>query len=166
MTGGASAVYGSDAVAGVVNFKLDDQLDGVRSNAQFGISDYGDRENWLFSAAIGKKFGGDRGHILIAGDYGRSGGVPRVGSRPWGNQTLIFNPAFTATNAEPQFILVPDGRTSNTSPGGVINSAVGPNGTALLRGTNFLGNGQVGRFDYGTLTTATTQQGGSGINNT
>jgi outer membrane receptor protein involved in Fe transport len=166
VTGGASAVYGSDAVAGVVNFKLDDQLDGVRSNAQFGISDYGDRENWLFSAAIGKKFADGRGHVLVAGDYGKSGGVPRVGSRPWGNQTLIANPAFTSTNAEPQGILVPDGRTSNTSPGGVINSAVGPNGTALLRGINFLDNGQIGQFDYGTLTTATSQKGGSGINNT
>lgn len=166
VTGGASAVYGSDAVAGVVNFKLDDRLDGVRSNAQFGVSDYGDRQNWLFSAAIGKRFADDRGHVLIAGDYGKSGGVPRVGSRPWGNQTLINNPAFTSTNSEPQFILVPDGRTSNVSAGGVINSAVGPGGTALLRGINFLGNGQVGQFDYGTLTTATTQRGGSGINNT
>jgi len=166
VTGGGSAVYGSDAIAGVVNFKLDDQLDGVRSNAQFGISNYGDRENWLFSAALGKKFSDGRGHVLVAGDYGKSAGIPRIGSRPWGDQTLINNPAFTATNAEPQFILAEGGRTSNVSAGGVINSAAGPNGTALLRGLNFLGNGQVGQFDYGTLTTATTQQGGSGINNT
>ncbi|TPE60552.1 TonB-dependent receptor [Sandaracinobacter neustonicus] len=166
VTGGASAVYGSDAVAGVVNFKLDDKLDGVRSNAQFGISKYGDRENWLGSVAMGKSFGGGRGHILFGADYAKSEGIPRVGSRPWGNQTLINNPAYTATNNEPAYILVTDGRTSNSTYGGVINSATGTNGTALLRGITFLGNGQVGTFDYGTLTTSTTQQGGSGINNT
>ncbi|WP_199554760.1 TonB-dependent receptor [Sandaracinobacteroides hominis] len=64
------------------------------------------------------------------------------------------------------YILVPDARVSNAAYGGVINSAVGPNGTALLRGIQFLGNGQTGPFDYGTLTTATSQQGGSGVNNT
>lgn len=166
VTGGASAVYGSDAVAGVVNFKLDDKLDGVRSNAQFGVSKYGDRENWLGSVAVGKSFGGGRGHVLVGGDYAKSEGIPRVGSRPWGNQTLINNPAYTATNNEPAYILVADGRASNATYGGVINSATGTNGTALLRGITFLGNGQVGAFDYGTLTTATTQQGGSGINST
>lgn len=166
VTGGASAVYGSDAVAGVVNFKLDDTLDGVRSNAQFGISKYGDRENWLGSIAVGKNFASGRGHVLFAGDYAKSKGIPRVGSRPWGNQTLINNPAYTTTNNEPLYLLVEDGRTSNSSYGGVINSAVGPNGTALLRGIDFLGGNQVGQFDYGTLTTTTTQKGGSGINNT
>lgn len=166
VTGGASAVYGSDAVAGVVNFKLDDKLQGLRSNAQFGISDYGDRENYLASLAAGTKFAGGRGHVLFGAEYAKSKGVPRVGSRPWGSSTVINNPAYTTTNDEPMYILVDDARTSNSSYGGVINSAAGPGGTALLRGIRFLGNGQVGPFDYGTLTTTTTQQGGSGVNNT
>ncbi|WP_199554759.1 TonB-dependent receptor plug domain-containing protein [Sandaracinobacteroides hominis] len=85
VTGGASAVYGSDAVAGVVNFKLDDKLQGLRGNAQFGISDYGDRENYLASVAAGTKFGGGRGHVLVGAEYAKSKGVPRVGSRPWGD---------------------------------------------------------------------------------
>lgn len=165
VTGGASAVYGSDAVAGVVNFKLDDALKGMRANAQFGISDYGDRENYLASIAAGTKFGGGRGHILIGAEYAKSKGVPRVGSRPWGDATVINNPAYTSTNDEPLYILVDDARVSNASYGGVINSATG-GGTALLRGIQFLGNGQTGPFDYGTLTTATGQKGGSGVNNT
>lgn len=166
VTGGASAVYGSDAVAGVVNFKLDHRLQGIRGSAQYGVSDYGDRKNYLFSVAAGTRFAQDRGHILIGAEHARNRGIPRVGSRGWGNSSVINNPAFTATNNEPSFILVDDARASNAAYGGVINSATGTGGTALLRGIEFIGGGQTRPFDYGTLTTATTQNGGTGVANT
>lgn len=163
VTGGASAAYGSDAVAGVVNFKIDHKLQGVRGNAQYGISDYGDNKSYLASAAAGTRFGDGRGHVLIGGEYAGSKGITSYGSRKWGDYGDIANPASTATNTEPTFLLVNQPRSSNTAYGGVINSATGTNGTALLRGIQFLGGGQTGPFNYGMLQTANAHQGGDGV---
>ena len=49
ITGGASAVYGSEAVAGVVNFVLKQNFEGVRVRAQAGQSKYGDNSRPLAS---------------------------------------------------------------------------------------------------------------------
>src|SRR6185312_17053143 len=46
VTGGASAVYGSDALAGVVNFVLDKGYTGLKGDVQGGITTYGDDENY------------------------------------------------------------------------------------------------------------------------
>ena len=63
VTGGASASYGSDAVGGVVNFITDKKFEGIKANAQFGITTYGDDENALFQIAAGKSFLNDRLHV-------------------------------------------------------------------------------------------------------
>ena len=63
VTGGASAAYGSDAVAGVVNYVLDKTYEGFKVNADTGITDKGDGFNYSFNAAIGKSFADGRGHI-------------------------------------------------------------------------------------------------------
>src|SRR5690606_3572784 len=52
VTGGASAAYGSDAIAGVVNLITDTHLDGVRASAEYGISDRGDDRQIKLSAAV------------------------------------------------------------------------------------------------------------------
>src|SRR5262249_38899011 len=57
VTGGASADWGSDAVAGVVNLVLKDKLDGFEGSFQAGIADEGDHENYLGSLAWGTSFG-------------------------------------------------------------------------------------------------------------
>lgn len=163
VTGGASAAYGSDAVAGVVNFKIDHKLQGVRGNAQYGISDYGDNKSYLGSIAAGTKFAQGRGHIIVGGEIASSKGILDYGSREWGDYATIANPASTPTNTAPTFILVNQPRTSNASYGGLINSATGINGTALLRGIQFLGNGQTGPFNYGTNQTVNSHQGGDGV---
>lgn len=64
LTGGASAIYGSDAVAGVVNFILKDHFDGLRIRAQNTISDEGDASRHLVSITGGQSFLGDRGHLI------------------------------------------------------------------------------------------------------
>ena len=46
VTGGASAVYGSDAIAGVVNYVLDKNFNGVKTEAQYGISSRSDDQTW------------------------------------------------------------------------------------------------------------------------
>lgn len=69
ITGGASAVYGSDAVAGVVNFKLRRSIDGIEIGAQAGISDKNDAADQRVSIAAGTDFADGRGNIMIAGEY-------------------------------------------------------------------------------------------------
>jgi len=80
LTGGASAVYGADAVTGVVNFVLQDDFDGIEIGAQAGISGEGDGERYDLFAKVGKNFGDDRGNIVIAADYSRDDGL-RFGDR-------------------------------------------------------------------------------------
>src|SRR6201996_6069060 len=62
VTGGASAVYGSDAVAGVVNFILDKKFDGFKYNLNAGISKYGDAAMEQLGIAWGTPLFGNRGH--------------------------------------------------------------------------------------------------------
>lgn len=79
-TGGASAVYGADAVTGVVNFVLDTEFEGVELGASGGISGQGDGERIDLFAKFGKNFGDDRGNFVIAADYTRDDGL-RFGDR-------------------------------------------------------------------------------------
>ncbi|MFO1248207.1 MAG: TonB-dependent receptor [Alphaproteobacteria bacterium] len=75
VTGGASASWGSDAVAGVINFVTDKKFEGFKANAQAGISTYGDMGQTLFQAAAGTSFAGGRGHFEIAGEYAYNDGL-------------------------------------------------------------------------------------------
>ena len=59
VTGGASAAYGSDAVAGVVNIILDTKFTGLKGSAQYGQSKYGDDETWAGSAVWGGNLFGE-----------------------------------------------------------------------------------------------------------
>lgn len=69
ITGGASAIYGSDAMSGVVNFKTDRYFDGVRVDIQNGDSFRGDYSKFNASVALGTKFGDDRGRLMVALSY-------------------------------------------------------------------------------------------------
>ncbi len=80
LTGGASAVYGADAVTGVVNFVLQDDFDGVEVGARAGISGEGDGERYELFGKFGKNFGDDRGNFVIAVDYSYDDGL-RFGDR-------------------------------------------------------------------------------------
>jgi len=72
VTGGTSAVYGSDAVAGVVNFVLKDDFEGLRARARTGLSSRGDR--FQVNAAItgGLNFAEDRGNFAASLEYSRA----------------------------------------------------------------------------------------------
>jgi len=75
VTGGASASWGSDAVAGVINFVTDKKFEGFKANAQTGLSTYGDMGQVLFQMAAGTSFAGGRGHFEIAGEYSYNDGL-------------------------------------------------------------------------------------------
>ena len=69
VTGGASAVYGSDAVAGVVNFILRDDFEGVELRSQFNQTTEGDGNVTDFTLTMGGNFGDDKGNAVIALNY-------------------------------------------------------------------------------------------------
>lgn len=71
-TGGASAVYGSDAIAGVVNFILKKQMTGVDAHAQMGVSSRGDARQFKIGMSGGTSFAGDRGHLIGWVNYDKS----------------------------------------------------------------------------------------------
>src|SRR5471032_975008 len=75
VTGGASASWGSDAVAGVVNFVTDKKFEGFKMNALAGLSRYGDMGTVTFQAAAGTSFWGGRGHFEVAAEYSYNDGL-------------------------------------------------------------------------------------------
>lgn len=75
VTGGASAVYGSDAIAGVVNFILKDDFEGIEIDTQYGLSEKGDAERFSVDATIGGSFGNDRGHAVVNFGYMNMNGL-------------------------------------------------------------------------------------------
>ncbi|MCB2062665.1 MAG: TonB-dependent receptor [Novosphingobium sp.] len=76
ITGGASAVYGSEAIAGVVNFVLKDKFEGISLRAQAGITSRGDNPRQSLSATAGTSFGADdRGNVMVNVTYDRDEGL-------------------------------------------------------------------------------------------
>ena len=157
VSGGASAAYGSDAIAGVVNFVLDSEMTGLRGIVQGGISGQGDNASQRVGLAGGLNFGGGRGHIMAAIEYNRSDGVDGYGDRDWGRQgyaairTLSALPQTSLSN--PARVIAANVRPSNASVGGLITS--GP-----LAGYQFVQGGGIAAFPFGSLRTATTMAGG------
>lgn len=84
VTGGASAAYGSDAVAGVVNFILDTKFDGIKGSAQYGKSSRWDDHQVKANIAIGHSFLDDRLHLEGSFDYFFQPGIANNGQRPYG----------------------------------------------------------------------------------
>ena len=69
LTGGASAVYGSDALAGVVNFQLVDDFEGMEITSLYDITSEGDAERYNFDITIGGNFDEGRGNAVLYASY-------------------------------------------------------------------------------------------------
>ncbi len=80
LTGGASAVYGADAVTGVVNFILDRDFDGLELGSQAGVAEEGDGDRYNLHLKAGKNFAGGRGNITAVAEYSKDYGL-RSGDR-------------------------------------------------------------------------------------
>ena len=70
LTGGASAVYGTDAVAGVINFNLR-EVEGLELNGTYSLTDRGDGARYQFNGAIGTAFDDGRGAVTMYASYSR-----------------------------------------------------------------------------------------------
>ena len=144
VTGGASSVYGSDAVAGVVNFILDREYKGLKGEFSYGETTYGDDTSYRATLTGGMEFAEGRGHALLSGNYVKRNGVYGAGSRGWQNRGvhLIQNPRYVAGNGQPEYMESYQSGLNTTTGGGIITS--GP-----LRGTYFGQGGTVNQYDYG-----------------
>jgi outer membrane receptor protein involved in Fe transport len=155
VTGGASAVYGSDAVTGVVNFVLDKKFDGLKFDVNSGISNYGDGFSYKTSLAAGTDLFGGRGHVEFAAEHFNQDGVP-IAARPYGPQYWTFAGAGTAANP---YVNIQNTRVPTHSFGGLITCAA----PCTANGQQFVSNGIIGPFAHGTPTgTAGVESGGDG----
>jgi iron complex outermembrane receptor protein len=178
VTGGASASWGSDAIAGVVNFVTDKKFVGFKANISTGLSTYADNATMTAQLAVGTSFAGGRGHVEFATEFSHSDGVQGgwqqltccggrstnslSGGRTWFIEptTLQYSSPAATPAGQPQFFNTANGQQNQLGRYGIINS--GP-----LQGIAFGPNGAPYAFNYGTGTagvnTATgfggTQQG-------
>lgn len=75
LTGGASSLYGSDAVAGVVNLIYKDDFQGVEANGQYNITERGDTPEYQANITFGGNFADDRGNMMVHFGYVNQGGL-------------------------------------------------------------------------------------------
>jgi iron complex outermembrane receptor protein len=122
ITGGASAVYGADAVTGVVNIKLREQFDGLELSARTGTSQHGDANSYMVSIGAGGQFADQRGSIAL--------GVTHTKDDPLMARDRDFarinrghqpNPANTGPNdGIPDYISLYNWRITPTHPAGTF----------------------------------------------
>ncbi|WP_447755318.1 TonB-dependent receptor plug domain-containing protein [Sphingopyxis fribergensis] len=152
VTGGASAAWGSGAVAGVVNIILDDDFTGWRMGVQTGVSSRGDAARYGADIAWGTDFAGGRGHFMVAGEYMNERGALSRDDR----RNLVAG-----------LFQRPDGK---------LELVRDPNSTQLYNGGSILGltgapynlvfnrDGNIGAFPLGSVTQGVTTVGGGGQN--
>lgn len=86
LTGGASAIYGSDAIAGVVNFIYKTDFEGLNVSAQTGASSEGDGEEFKFNFTAGHNYADGRGNFMVFAEYSNQEGLDN-GKRPFSDDS-------------------------------------------------------------------------------
>jgi len=172
-TGGA--IYGSDAVAGVINIITRDSYDGVEINGEYGISDRNDAEQVRTRVTAGRSFFDDR--LNVSGSYEYATTDSLVNSdRPRTALQLTSspNPAnVNGTDGIPASIFFNNRRIPELTRGGLafrtagiavanILTIAGPNGTRLP--AQFAPDGSLVAYDPGQFLTASVASGGDGLN--
>ena len=157
VTGGASAVYGSDAVTGVINFILDKKFEGLKFDTNAGISTYGDGASFKFGAAAGMDLFGGRGHFEGALRHFQQDLIPAF-SRPLGQ--LVVTQAGNGSAANP-FTNLLNTRKPDSPIGGLIQGCLPA--CPLADNQQFIAAGALGPFYAGqTSGTGNQNSGGDG----
>ncbi|MET0180785.1 MAG: TonB-dependent receptor, partial [Novosphingobium sp.] len=158
-TSGVSAVYGSDAVTGVVNFVLDSAFEGVSARVQSGISSRGDAPVRKAGIAAGTALLDGRAHATVSLEHVRSGGVA-LGERAPGRRNILavgLSPTAPPGTAANPYVFAEDTRSGLVTPGGRVIT-----GPFAILGQQFDPSGRVVAFDPGIFAGQATQIGGSG----
>ncbi|PZU61298.1 MAG: TonB-dependent receptor [Sphingobium sp.] len=160
VTGGASAAYGSDAVAGVVNVILNRNFTGFKGEVDYGQTARGDGRSWHGSAAWGTRFADDRAHFAVALEYQKQDGIGNCSEvRAWcaegwdyfnNSSTILPNGALSGYNIPgspgyglPNYVIAPNSRQAFNDAHGVVrnrapaalaarNKRFSDDGTAIL----------------------------------
>jgi outer membrane receptor protein involved in Fe transport len=159
VTGGASAVYGSDAITGVVNFILDKNFEGVKYNFNAGLSDYGDGLSYQGGIAAGTSLLGGRAHIEGSLQYYRADGILKR-NRPGGAANWS---SYGLGTAEWPITNIQQGRLNTHSFGGKITCT-----NCTVNSQHFVSSGVIGPFDAGTVpivngVASSVSSGGDGV---
>lgn len=150
LTGGASSLYGSDAIAGVVNFIYKDNFEGIEANAQYGITEQGDDPQYQANVTVGGNFADDRGNIMLHFGYTNQEGLlsrQRANTFTDDLSRIYFTgeasdffvpqePFFSSFPPQGRFIA--GGRTFTFGPGGALQPCFNTNGATC---TSPLGTG-------------------------
>ncbi len=145
LTGGVSAVYGSDAVAGVVNMIYKTKFDGIQLDGQVGISQYGDGFDRQVNALVGKNFADGRGNIMLFGGYSKQGTVLKRDRFTEAGSSAIDSSSRVYTTGADEDFFTPQRSLSGFAPqgryyagdsvftygqDGALRDCASPNGTA------------------------------------
>jgi outer membrane receptor protein involved in Fe transport len=184
VTGGASAAYGSDAVAGVVNIILDNRLDGLKAQLDYGQTFRGDGQKIHGSLAYGTSFADGRGHVVLGVEYQDQEEIASCfNSRTWcqagwdifQNENNIlpdggasgYNVPGSPGYGLPNYVLGRDSALAFNTPYGVVRNRGPANQAARNYRFNADGTGIV-EFDQGQFVNQSTigqVQGSDGISN-
>lgn len=144
VTGGNSAVYGSDAIAGVVNFILKRDYDGIEVRGNAGITGAGFGGSQAVSAIAGKNFGDGKGNITVAAEYTHQDRV-YASDVPWmrqnnalatvDNDASVGGTLVNGSDGFPDAVFLRDIRSATINPYGLIAVPQRPGVAACGTGT-------------------------------
>ena len=167
--GGGAAVYGSDAISGVVNYVLKQDFEGIELDAQNGISSRGDYHTYSFRGTAGTNFAENRGNIAIDLNYAKSP-LLRYDARPLSalGRLTVTNPNDTGPNdGIPSREELLDAHFWEFNSNGVVFNAPAPFTSFLtqLNGTplQFDSSGDLVPFDPGSQVGIPFSSGGDGF---
>jgi Outer membrane cobalamin receptor protein len=112
VTGGSSAVYGSDAVAGVTNFIMKRDFEGVEASGQYTFDQFTNSPTYNFDLVTGGNFDHDKGNVVVALNYSSRKGFTQPDHGGW-------------TNVQYTDACVTSGSYSPTNPGVKMNGTSG-----------------------------------------
>lgn len=151
LTGGASAIYGADAVTGVVNFILKRDFEGFDFSAQYGDAFDGDFKDEQYSFTAGKNFANGRGNFVANYTYGKR---PLVKATAREQASSGVHQRINNINGSSTFTLAPGTREAffteggaRIDPFGIFSQGFNGDGTPFVHGENvgsFGGTGEIG----------------------
>lgn len=168
VTGGSSAIYGSDAIAGVVNFVLKDDFEGAKIRAQYGSPEDPGGDSYFVSTTVGGNFDNDRGNIALAVEHAKQSQILMT-DRDWAATRQLFvvsePPAGETGGSDgiPDRTFVRDTRSLLISEGGSVIASCPASLTGAARDARCKPGGNIARIfrfqpdgtlreaDYGTV---------------
>ena len=157
LTGGASAIYGADAVTGVVNFVLKNNFEGLALEAQYGDAQDGDFRDQQYSVTFGKNFADGRGNVTANFLYGERPLTPataRAGSSTGIAEQINNFDNRIVNGVMPRFLLLPGTNEAFFTEGGarfdpfnIFSTGFNGDGTPFEHGIpvgSFAGTGEIG----------------------